>query len=56
MDKFNHPEPLCFEGNIDENWRRWKQCFEICMTATGTDARCDKVNLLLYFIVRVEPK
>ena len=51
MDKFNHPEPLCFEGNIAENWRIWKQRFEIFMTATGTDAKIDEVKsaTLLHF-------
>ena len=37
MDKINNPEPLYFEGNVAENWRRWKQRFLIFMTATGTD-------------------
>ena len=39
MDKINKPEPLYFEGNVAENWRRWKQRFFIFMTATGTDKK-----------------
>ena len=51
MDKFNQPEPLSFEGNVAENWRRWKQRFQIFMTATGTDTMGDEVNsaTLLHF-------
>ncbi len=41
MDKFHEPEPLQFEDNITENWRRWKQRFEIFMVATGTDDKTD---------------
>ena len=44
MHKFDHPKPLCFEGNIGKNWRRWKQRFEMLMTATGTDAKSDEVK------------
>ena len=51
MDKFNQPEPLSFEGNVAENWRRWKQRFQIFMTATGTDTKGDEVKYatLLHF-------
>ena len=51
MDKFNQPEPLSFEGNVAENWRRWKQRFQIFMTATGTDTKGDEVKsaTLLHF-------
>ena len=51
MDKLNKPDPLSLEGNISENWRRWKQQFEIFMTATGTDDKSDDVKsaTLLHF-------
>ena len=51
MDKINNPEPLYFEGNVAENWRRWKQRFLIFMTATGTDKKEAEVKsaTLLHF-------
>ena len=51
MDKINNPEPLYFEGNVAENWRRWKQRFLIFMTATGTDTKEAEVKsaTLLHF-------
>ena len=39
MDKFQHPEPLSLQGNLAENWRRWRQRFELYMTASGNDSK-----------------
>ena len=39
MDKFQHPEPLSLQGNLAENWRRWRQRFELYLTASGNDAK-----------------
>ena len=39
MDKFQHPEPLCLQGNLSENWRRWRQRFELYLTASGNDSK-----------------
>ena len=44
MQQFQPPEPLSFDGNLAENWRRWKQRFEIYMTASGRDAKPDTVK------------
>ena len=35
MDKLSPPEALNLDGNIAENWRRWKQRFEIFSLASG---------------------
>ena len=41
MDKPQHPEPLSFQGNLSENWRKWKQRFELYMTASGNNSKSD---------------
>ena len=35
MDKLSPPEALNLNGNIAENWRRWKQHFKIFSLASG---------------------
>ena len=49
MDKLDHPGPLSLQGNLSENWRRWKQRFELYLTASGTsekDASVQSATLL----------
>lgn len=43
------PESLRLTGNVDENWRAFKQQFDLYVTAMGLDAKPDtrKVALLL---------
>ena len=35
MDSIKQPDSLCLEGNVSENWRKWKQRFHLYMTASG---------------------
>ena len=35
MDQLSPPEALNLDGNIAENWRQWKQRFEIFSLASG---------------------
>ena len=44
MEQFQPPESLSFQGNIAENWRRWKQRFEIYMVASGKNSKSDEVK------------
>ena len=44
MDKLQHPEPLSFQGNLSENWRKWKQRFELYMTASGNNSKSDETK------------
>ena len=44
MDKFQHPEPLSFQGNLSENWRKWKQRFEVYMIASGNSSKSDETK------------
>ena len=44
MDKLQPPGTLNFVGNVAENWRKWKQCFQVYLTASGIDAKDQKVQ------------
>lgn len=46
------PDPLVFEGNMKENWKRWRQKFEIYLVATSFDEKEEKrqVAILLHLI------
>ena len=38
MDAIKQPEPMIFSGNIDANWKSFKQRFELYLLAIGTQA------------------
>ncbi|XP_076301590.1 uncharacterized protein LOC143220074 [Lasioglossum baleicum] len=44
MDGINKPEPLQLEGNLAENWRRFKRDFDLFMIATGRRAKAKAVQ------------
>ena len=44
MDKIQSPGTLSFAGNVAENWRKWKQRFELYLTASGIDAKDQKIQ------------
>ena len=52
MDRLLPPKPLLLEGNLVENWKRWKKDFSFYMTATEYDDKADnvKASLLLHCI------
>ena len=52
MDRLVHPKALVLEGNLVENWKKWKQDFTIYMTATEYDGKDEKIksSLLLHCI------
>ena len=35
MDSFKPPAALSLQGNPSENWGRWIQRFDLCLTASG---------------------
>ena len=53
MDKFNPPDPLIFDRNIREHWKRWKQELELYLVVTEKDRKENKVksSILLSCIV-----
>ena len=52
LGRLNPPTPFSLDGNVQENWRAWKQNFQIYLVATESDEKTDKVkaNLLLHVI------
>ncbi|KAJ8867626.1 hypothetical protein PR048_031429 [Dryococelus australis] len=46
------PQKLSLGGSVAENWSRFKQSFEICLTATGLSKQDDhrKIAILLNVI------
>ena len=52
MDKFNSPDPIIFDGNIREHWKRWKQELQLYLGATEKDKKENKVksSFLLSYI------
>ena len=44
IDRFTTPEPLPFEGNIAEQWRKWKQELTLYITAAEKDKKSDLVK------------
>ena len=51
MDSFHKPSALSFDGNTSENWRRFKQKYDIYLTASGSEKKEDtvKIAILLNF-------
>lgn len=41
------PEPLSFEGNVAENWKRWIKKFNNYMSAIECDTKSDKVKVAI---------
>ena len=44
-DYINLPPPLSSERNIAENWREWRQLFELYLVATESEEKPDKMNI-----------
>ena len=52
MERLLPPKELSFDGNLAENWRIWKQEFNIYMVATEYKDKSEEVkaSLLLHCI------
>jgi hypothetical protein len=46
MDELDPPKSLIVTGNLAENWRRFKQQFEIYLIASGLDEKDGKVQAM----------
>ena len=44
MDKLQPPGPLNLQGNLAENWRKWKQRFQLFSSASGLSEKDEKVK------------
>ncbi|GBM60077.1 Uncharacterized protein K02A2.6 [Araneus ventricosus] len=47
MEGCHPPRGLNFNGNMANNWRRFKQLFEIHLIASGNEAKSSKVKVML---------
>ncbi len=43
MDQFRLPSPLLLTTNLEENWQRWEQSYQIYMTVSGADGVEEKI-------------
>lgn len=48
MDKLPPPSGLQMTGNLAENWKRFKQRFELYLTAVNADSKPDKVKSSIF--------
>ena len=44
MDKLQPPGPLALQGNLSENWRKWKQHFQLYSAASGLNEKDEKIQ------------
>ncbi len=44
MKHFRLPDTLSLVGNLAENWRRWKQQFDIYLVTSGKNDKSDEVK------------
>ena len=51
MDQLSPPEALSLDGNVAENWRRWKQRFEIFSLASGLSEKATGVQAATFLHV-----
>ena len=47
MDSFHKPSALSFDGNNSENWRRFRQQYEIYLTALASENKDDTVMIAI---------
>lgn len=47
MESFKAPKNLSFNDNVAENWRKFRQNFEIYMLATGNDKKSPEIKVAI---------
>lgn len=43
MEQFKPPSPLNLQGNLNENWKLWRQRFELYLKATDADQKDEEI-------------
>ena len=51
MDKLGPPSPMQFSGNLADNWKRFKQRFEIYLAASGAGQGDEKLQAQIFLHV-----
>ena len=54
MAEIPAPGALKLNGNVAENWRRWKRAFELYMTATEKDKKSQKIQCATFLTLAGE--
>ena len=48
MSAFKPPSTLSLEGNVTDNWRKWKQRFQLYMEASGSIKKPEKQRVAIF--------
>ena len=48
MDRLHYPETLSYQGNISENWRKWKQGLELYFIASGISDKAEETKAAIF--------
>ena len=48
MSVFKPPSTLSLEGNVADNWRKWKQRFQLYMEASGSMKKPEKQRVAIF--------
>ena len=48
MSLFKPPSTLSLEGNVADNWRKWKQRFQLYMEASGSMKKPEKQRVAIF--------
>ena len=48
MSAFKPPSTLSLEGNVADNWRKWKQRFQLYMEASGSMKKPEKQRVAIF--------
>ncbi len=51
MEKLNPPSPMQFVGNLADNWKRFKQRFNIYLAASGAGGDDEKLKASIFLHV-----
>lgn len=51
MNKLRPPSPMWFSGNLADNWKRFKQSFEIYLAASGAGQGDEKLQTQIFLHV-----
>ncbi len=54
MEGFVKPNQVSFEGNVAENWKRFKQKFEIFVIASGYENKSNKEKCCMLLNLELE--
>lgn len=51
MEQLKPPTELKLTGNVEDHWRRFKQCFTLYLTAIGATEKTDEQRIALFLTI-----